>query len=91
MGCRFPPVALFAILCNLMLLMIEFDVFRHSSMEQNRQIMERLMAEREKQLRLSQENVDLINVKCHDLKHQIAALRDMPSGEERNRTIGELE
>lgn len=90
-GLQVPPVALFAILCNLMLLMIEFDVFRHSSMEQDRQIMERLMAEREKQLRLSQENVDLINVKCHDLKHQIAALRDMPSGEERNRTIGELE
>lgn len=90
-GLQVPPVAIFAILCNLMLLMIEFDVFRHSSMEQERRIMEHLMVERERQQRLSQENVDLINVKCHDLKHQIAALRDMPAGSERDKTIGELE
>ena len=85
------PVALYAMLCNLMLLLIEFDVFRRSSMEQERQFLEQLMVEREKQQRLSQENVDLINVKCHDLKHQIAALRDMPAGTERDKTIGELE
>lgn len=86
-----PPVAILAILCNLMLLMIEFDVFKRSSMEQERQIMEHLMVERERQQRLSQENVDLINIKCHDLKHQITALRDMPAGSERDKTIGELE
>ncbi|RVU96932.1 GHKL domain-containing protein [Coriobacteriales bacterium OH1046] len=86
-----PPVAILAILCNLMLLMIEFDVFKRSSMEQERQIMEHLMVERERQQRLSQENVDLINIKCHDLKHQIAALRDMPAGSERDETIGALE
>lgn len=86
-----PPVALYAMLCNLMLLLIEFDVFRRSSMELERQILEQLMVERERQQRLSQENVDLINIKCHDLKHQIAALRDMPAGSERDKTIGELE
>lgn len=85
------PVAFYAIICNLMLLLIEFDVFRRTSMEQERQIMEQLMVERERQQRLSQENVELINIKCHDLKHQIAALRDMPAGSERDRTIGELE
>jgi len=90
-GIQGPPVAILAILCNVMLLMIEFDVFRHSSMEQERAIMEQLMVERERQQRISQENVDLINVKCHDLKHQIAALRDMPAGVERDRTIDELE
>ena len=90
-GIQGPEVAILAILCNVMLLMIEFDVFRHSSMEQERAIMEQLMVERERQQRLSKENVDLINVKCHDLKHQIAALRDMPAGTERDRTIDELE
>ena len=90
-GIQGPEVAILAILCNVMLLMIEFDVFRQSSMEQERKIMEQLMVERERQQRLSKENVDLINVKCHDLKHQIAALRDMPAGTERDRTIDELE
>lgn len=90
-GLQAPPTALLAIICNMMLLMIEFNVFRRSSMEQERQVLEQLMVERERQQRLSQENVDLINIKCHDLKHQIAALRDMPAGDERDRTIGELE
>ena len=90
-GSQSPPVALYAILCNVMLLLIEFDVFQRSSMEQERQILEQLMVEREHQQRLSQENIELINIKCHDLKHQIAALRDMPTGSERDRTIGDLE
>ncbi len=90
-GLQAPPTALLAIICNFMLLMIEFDVFRRSSMEQEREILEQIMVERERQQRLSQENVELINIKCHDLKHQIAALRDMPAGSERDRTIGELE
>lgn len=90
-GIQRPPVALYAVICNFMLLMIEFDVFRRSSMEQEREILEQIMVERERQQRLSQENVELINIKCHDLKHQIAALRDMPAGSERDKTIGELE
>ena len=90
-GLQAPPTALLAIICNFMLLMIEFDVFRRSSMEQERQMLEQLMVERERQQRLSQENVELINIKCNDLKHQIAALRDMPAGSERDKTIGELE
>ena len=90
-GLQAPPTALLAIICNMMLLMIEFNVFRRSSMEQERQVLEQIMVERERQQRLSQENVELINIKCHDLKHQIAALRDMPAGSERDRTIGELE
>ena len=90
-GIQRPPVAIYAILCNVMLLLIEFDVFRRSSMEQERVILEQLMVERERQQRLAQENIELINIKCHDLKHQIAALRDMPAGVERDRTIGELE
>ena len=86
-----PLVAILSVLCNLMLLMIEFDVFRRTSLEQEQEIMQRLMVERERQQRLSQENIDLINMKCHDLKHQIAALRDLPAGAERDRVIGELE
>ena len=90
-GLQAPATSLLGIMCNLMLLIIEFDVFQRSSMEQEQQILEQLMVEREKQQRLSQENVELINVKCHDLKRQIAALREMGSSEERDRSIAELE
>lgn len=32
------------------------------------------MAERERQYRLSRENIDAINIKCHGLRHQIRQL-----------------
>ena len=39
----------------------------------------------------SAENVDLINRKCHDLKHQIAALRRISDRREREESIQALE
>ena len=38
--------------------------------------MERLIADSERQYRLSRESIDAINIKCHDLKHQIRSLRE---------------
>lgn len=36
----------------------------------------RMAAERERQYQLSRKNIDAINVKCHDIKHQIRSLAD---------------
>ena len=35
-----------------------------------------MTAERERQYQLSRKNIDAINVKCHDIKHQIRSLAD---------------
>lgn len=50
-----------------------------------------LQAQREEQYRISKENIALINQKCHDLKHQIAALRTLRDGEAIDRQISEME
>ena len=50
-----------------------------------------LQAQREEQYRISRENIALINQKCHDLKHQIAALRSLRDGEAIDRQITEME
>lgn len=44
-------------------------------------IINQLLYDAEKQYRLKKETIDIINGKCHDLKHQIAALRKMPEAE----------
>lgn len=41
-----------------------------------REVERRMAAERERQYELSRANIDAINVKCHDLRHQIRALAD---------------
>ena len=41
-----------------------------------REVERRMAAEREHQYQLSRKNIDAINVKCHDIKHQIRSLAD---------------
>lgn len=41
-----------------------------------REVERRMAAERERQYELSRKNIDAINVKCHDLRHQIRLLAD---------------
>lgn len=50
-----------------------------------------LLESQYQQFRISQESIDLINRKYHDLKHQITALRQEPDRERRNDWLDEME
>ena len=50
-------------------------------------IMKEVLHREHEQYKLSKENIELINIKCHDLKHQLNALRKNPS----DKNIEEIE
>ena len=83
--------ASYAITCDLLLLMVQFGVFHRTKLTYENEAIRMLMEQQAQQQKAKQESIDLINVKCHDLKHQIAALRAITSPAERNREIEELE
>ena len=56
------------------LLWVEYQMLYRTHLEQEQLTAERLLAEHDRQLRLSRENVEAINIKCHDLRHQIRTL-----------------
>lgn len=56
-------------------------------LESERQIRRQM----QEQYELSKSNIDLINHKCHDLKHQIAGLRFISDKKERDETLSEIE
>lgn len=59
-----------------------------------KQKLEQMLVDGEKQRRLSEENIEAINRKCHDLKYQVAALRRLSEnggGKEYNRAVDALE
>ncbi len=85
------PYAVCSAFCCVLLLILQFDIFKTSSLENERDLMRRLFRLRERQQRESQESMEVVNVKFHDLKHQIAALRQMDGGPERERSLGDLE
>lgn len=65
----------------LFFLIVQFSFFRITLLNQEKDVVRQLLYEREKQYRLSKENIDIINRKCHDLKHQISALKQVDSKE----------
>lgn len=74
----------------LLLVTLLLDVFRIRKAEREQMIMERLLRQEQEQHMVSRATMDVINRKCHDLRHQIAALRHMDESQ-KEQSIGELE
>ena len=72
------------------ILYLQSEVFKKSAMRQELAVMNMLWKKEQEQYELSRENIALINQKCHDLKHQIRAIRYM-SREEIDAYLEEIE
>ena len=81
---------LFDAICCVMILLIHFGKFEQGKLEKQNEIMLKLLHIEAEKHRVSAENIAFINMKCHDLKYQIAALKNA-SGNERADSIKELE
>lgn len=75
----------------LLVLWLQVEQRREVQLQAAVETERRLRFQTQEQYELSRENIDLINRKCHDLKHQIAALRFMDSKEEREASLQEIE
>ena len=62
------------VFCSCLIMYIQFKLLRFRNLERDLDIEKRLRRVEEEQYALSQENVRLINLKCHDLKHQIRSM-----------------
>lgn len=65
----------------ILLLYLQSELFKKSAMRQELAVMNMLWKKKQEQYELSRENIALINQKCHDLKHQIRAIRSMKKEE----------
>jgi hypothetical protein len=53
---------------------IQFQMATHSKTVKELDIVQNMLIQQQEQYQLQKENIDLINIKCHDLRHQLAAL-----------------
>jgi len=74
----------------ILVLVVQYSIFRISTLNREKEIVKHLLYERQKQYKLSKENIDIINRKCHDLKHQIQGLK-AATNEEWDKYIEEVE
>lgn len=64
----------FNIFCCVLSLVLLFLEDNRGQMASDLTIVKHLLKERQEQYEISKSNIDLINQKCHDLKHQIRAI-----------------
>lgn len=74
----------------VLVLVVQYSIYRISALNKEKEVVRQLLYERQKQYALSKENIDIINQKCHDLKHQLQGLKDTKE-EERRKYIEEVE
>ncbi len=63
--------AFYESLCSVFILYIQFGLIRKGELEHELDLTQVLLREKERQYKLSKDNIELINFKCHDLRHQI--------------------
>jgi hypothetical protein len=68
--------------CIFFLLIIQCGLFDRSQIEKKNEIMSQILNVQKKESEISTENIEMLNIKCHDLKNQINALRNESDSEE---------
>lgn len=81
---------LFNIIADLLLLVCLSDLFRNTRLQRDAEITEQLLLLSEQKHRLTQENIEIINRKCHDLKHQLDLYGAAPPDADRAEYLREL-
>lgn len=65
---------LYDLVCGVFMLSLQCEITNRKVAEQNNVILKHILHQQKEQMESSRETIDLINIKCHDLKNQIAML-----------------
>lgn len=89
-----PGAALFNIVLQfycITLLYLQSALFKKSSMRKELETIQLHWHQQKGQYQLSKETIELINHKCHDLKHQVQAIRAVKDEKERETYLEKIE
>lgn len=91
LGMTIPPVSVMLQIYCVTILYLQNTLFKKSSMRKELDMIHLLWHQQKEQYRISRETIDLINHKCHDLKHQVSAMRTIKDADEREKYLQEVE
>ncbi len=74
--------SLYAIACSGFICFYLNSIARNDSLLAENQTLESMLHQKGEQLAVSKETIEIINVKCHDMKHRLGLLRNKMSDEE---------
>ena len=80
----------YSMMCCILVIIMEQYLFRENRLTKEKETMEQLLRMADSQQKSSKEAIDIINIKCHDLKHQMKHLQRVETDEERSAYIEEI-
>lgn len=86
-----PLHGIYALICGVFVLAGQVRQQKQLQLQQELDIQQQLWLRQKAQYELSRENIELINRKCHDLKHQVAALKHIHDPARQNEVIDSLQ
>lgn len=81
---------LFSCLCCIFILCMQSGMLKAESLKRDLAVVKRLWEQDRKQYEISRENIDIINIKCHDLRFRLQSLRTA-EGEASREELEEIE
>lgn len=79
------------IFCVVLLLIIQFGMFERNQLERENEVLGQILQLGEEKHSKYIENIELINIKCHDLKYQIQMLRKTDDIGDKDKGLKEIE
>ena len=80
----------YSFICSAFVLVLFYRVLWENSMKREHEKMEEMLRMADIQQKSSKEAIDIINIKCHDLKHQLRALERVEDEETRSGYLKEI-
>lgn len=71
---------LYAILCSGLIIAVQLNIAKNDVITKEYLDVKELLHQEREQYLMTKENIEIINEKCHDLKHQLSALKEDKSG-----------
>lgn len=90
-GSSFLLCQVYAMLCSAFVLWVQTSQRKAIYWQTELALQAQLWQSQKEQYQLSRENIEIINRKCHDLKHQVAALRTIRNEQQREASLNEIE
>lgn len=81
----------YSFLCCALVLVMEYHVLRENNLKHEQELMEQLLQMANSQQKSAREAIDIINIKCHDLKHQIRAMAKLEDAQTRSDYMREIQ
>lgn len=82
---------IYGIACCLLVLIMEYYILRENRLKRERELMEQSLQLANDHQKSAREAIDIINMKCHDLKKQIRALASISDAAARSEYVSEVQ